>query len=111
LLAIIDTWDGDVGDFYHVDVDVDGVSLFKESFNNGGGPIVCCTGGGYDFAQCESVEDFSDSLYNMGHDTARFGALDGAAGMLLSWICLKSTEQTFFGTPIVPHKTCVIPVE
>src|SRR5689334_13771076 len=34
LLAIIDTWDGD-GDFFHVDVD--GASLFKESFYNGSG--------------------------------------------------------------------------
>src|SRR5215471_14715130 len=36
LLAIIDTWDGNVGDFFHVDVD--GTSVFKETFYNGTGP-------------------------------------------------------------------------
>jgi hypothetical protein len=35
LLAIIDTWDGAFNDFFHVDVD--GTSIFRESFYNGSG--------------------------------------------------------------------------
>jgi hypothetical protein len=83
LLAIIDTWDGNVGDFFHVDVD--GVSRFKETFYNEGSgsqSYVPPAGVTIEHNVDRAVEGFSDSLYNMGLDPARFGAIPHTASTL-----------------------------
>jgi hypothetical protein len=76
VLAIIDTWDGSLGDFFHVDID--GVSSFAETFTS------------FDFFTQSYIpaprvliqrgsdlgfEIFADSLYDMGLDVARFGSI------------------------------------
>jgi hypothetical protein len=84
LLAIIDTWDGNVGDFFHVDVD--GTSVFKETFYNGGSsqpqsynpPL----GVAIERNVNRAVEGWLDSLYNMGLDTQHFGMIPHTASTL-----------------------------
>jgi hypothetical protein len=83
LLAIIDTWDGNAGDFFHVDID--GTSRFKETFGNGATQSYTAPPGALiDHNVNRAVEIWSDSLYNMGLDTARFGSIPHTASTL--WI-------------------------
>jgi hypothetical protein len=84
LLAIIDTWDGNGGDFFHVDVD--GTSIFKETFYNGGGSQSQSynppPGVTVEHNVNRAVEGSLDSLYNMGLDTQHFGMIPHTASTL-----------------------------
>jgi hypothetical protein len=84
LLAIIDTWDGNGGDFFHVDVD--GTSIFKETFYNGSGsPSQSYNpppGVTIEHNVNRAVESSLDSLYNMGLDTQHFGMIPHTASTL-----------------------------
>jgi hypothetical protein len=84
LLAIIDTWDGNGGDFFHVDID--GTSLFKETFYNSTGSqtqsYTAPAGVLIEHNVNRAVEIFLDSLYNMGLDTTRFGSIPHTASTL-----------------------------
>jgi hypothetical protein len=82
LLSVIDTWDGESGsDTFHVDVD--GESAFAESFSNfsaflqsyepAPGVLIA---GNTDLG----FEVYSDSLYDLGLDTARFGSISHSSG-------------------------------
>jgi hypothetical protein len=80
LLAIIDTWDGNSGDFFNVSVN--GAIVFRESFKNTGPGSVTQSyvpppGGlltsGSDCFDFSPAGGYQDSLYDMGLDLARFG--------------------------------------
>jgi hypothetical protein len=74
LLAIIDTWDGNTGDFFHVDVD--GVARFAETFTNftsGSQSYVAPSGVLIQRGPNVGFEGFGDGLYDLGRDTAHFG--------------------------------------
>lgn len=83
LLAIVDTWSGNSGDFFHVDVDQ--VGVMDETFSNSDAspqsyvppPGVLIRGG-----QNLGFEIFADSLYDMGLDAARFGVIPHTASTL-----------------------------
>jgi hypothetical protein len=82
MLAVIDTWDGNTGDFFRVDVD--GVTRFSETFTNfdfGSQSYVAPPGVQIERGPNLGFEIFGDGLYDLGRDI-RFRFISHSASTL-----------------------------
>jgi hypothetical protein len=83
LLAIVDTWDGNIGDYFFVDID--GTQHFAETFTNFSAlsqSYVAPPGVLIQSGSDLGFEIYDDSLYNMGLDAARFGSIPHSGATL-----------------------------